>query len=365
MLNPATPPDEDIYLLIAGVAGRSFGAPPQGTCLWPTPGQARSFDRAKHTGTLLCDAQEKDNIVFGPNPRTYLARSKSTWDINRCGHYIPRPMDAVQRAKTIDRPVNNWDDDRYSSAFPKNSLATVTQAISLSDDDQREERLRVQKTELIRHAESLLSTNKSVVLCEGEPEIVEEDRAEHFPEVKSIATDNHGLKLENDHLPHDAGNVQPEPVCNGPPQTRSRTRSALYRCRPPEFPSDFEDDGLLYDSYGVPMRIEEYAGDSSNQATATSKDKPISRMVIRTPRTATSRAPKAGTMALTKGKASGGRSASRTNGPPTAAAHAAAMLAVWPPISAPGATIFDQHDDAPSNATTRQDDAFGAHSGDM
>jgi hypothetical protein len=36
MLNLATPQpplDEDIYLLIAGVAGRSFGAPPQGTCL--------------------------------------------------------------------------------------------------------------------------------------------------------------------------------------------------------------------------------------------------------------------------------------------------------------------------------------------
>ncbi len=41
--------------------------------------------------------------------------------------------------------------------------------------------------------------------------------------------------------------------------------------------SDFEDDGLLYDSYGVPMRIEDSAGDSSNQATATSKDKPTPR----------------------------------------------------------------------------------------
>ncbi len=219
-----------------------------------------------------------------------------------------------------------------------NSLALCTQAITQSDDDQREERLSVKKTELIRHAESLLSTNKTVVLCESEPDIVEEDWAEHFPEVMSIATDNHGLELENDHPPHDAGNVQPEPVCNGPPQTRSRIRSALHRCPSPEFPSDFEDDRLLCDSYGV---------------------------VFRTPRTATSRAPKARTMALPKGKASGGRLASCTNEPPTAAAHAAAILAVWPPLSAPGATIFDQHDDAPRNATTRQDDAFGAHPGDM
>ena len=186
-------------------------------------------------------------------------------------------MDAVQRAKTIARQVNNWDDDRYSSASPKNSLATVAQEVFLSDDDQRGDRLKLYKSELARHAESLLSTNKSVVLCESEPDIVEEDRAEHFPEVMSIETDNHGLELENDHPPYDAGNVQPEPVCNGPPQSRSRTRSASYRYPSPGFPSasDLEDDGLLYDSYGVPMRIEEYAGDSSNQATATSKDKPV------------------------------------------------------------------------------------------
>jgi hypothetical protein len=41
------------------------------------------------------------------------------------------------------------------------------------------------------------------------------------------------------------------------------------------------------------------------------------------------------------------------------------MLDVWPPLSAPGATIFDQHDDASHNATTRPDLAFGDHPGDM
>ncbi len=70
--------------------------------------------------------------------------------------------------------------------YPKNSLTIRTQAISLSDEDQRDELLRAQKAELLRHAESLLSTNKSVVLRESEPDIVEEDRAEHFPEVTSI-----------------------------------------------------------------------------------------------------------------------------------------------------------------------------------
>ncbi len=108
-------------------------------------------------------------------------------------------------------------------------------------------------------------------------------------------------------------------------------------------------------------------GNSSNQASGTSesRDKPNPRMVIHTPRTATSRAPKDGTTAPPKGKASGVRSASRNHGPSTAAAHAAAMLDVWPQLSAPRATIFDQHDDSSHNATMRPDLAEGDHPGDM
>ncbi len=149
--------------------------------------------------------------------------------------------------------MNYWD-DRFFMESPKHSLTIRTQEISLSDEDQRDERLRAPRAELLRHAEFLLSTNKSVVLCESEPAIVEEDRAAQFPQVTSIE-DNHGLELENDRPPRDAGNVQPEPVCNVPPQTYSRTRIASLRYPSPDFPSDFEDGGLLYDSYGVPMRL--------------------------------------------------------------------------------------------------------------
>ena len=83
-----------------------------------------------------------------------------------------------------------------------------------------------------------------MVLYDREPVIVEEDRAEQIPEVMSME-DNHGLELENDHPPRDAGNVQPELVCNVPPQTRSRTRIALLLYPPPDFPSNYEDGGLL------------------------------------------------------------------------------------------------------------------------
>ena len=75
-----------------------------------------------------------------------------------------------------------------------------------------------------------------MVLCESEPDIVEGDRAEHFPEVTwslvtsmQIDENDHGLELENDHPPDDVGNVQPEPVRNEPPQTRSRSRKASRR----------------------------------------------------------------------------------------------------------------------------------------
>jgi hypothetical protein len=100
-------------------------------------------------------------------------------------------------------------------ASPKDSLTFRTQEISLSDEDQRNERLQAPRAELLRHAESLLSNNKSMVLYECEPVIMEEDRAEQIPEVTSMK-DNHGLELENNHPPRGAGNVQPPKLAVGP-----------------------------------------------------------------------------------------------------------------------------------------------------
>ncbi len=68
-------------------------------------------------------------------------------------------------------------------ASSKDSLTSRTQEITLSDDDQRVKLLQGPRPELLRHAESLLSNNKSAVLSEREPDIVEEDRAEQFPEA--------------------------------------------------------------------------------------------------------------------------------------------------------------------------------------
>jgi hypothetical protein len=305
--------------------------------------------------------------IFGPNSRPALDTSKTRWDKDRFGYHNQRPRIydevATYRANAIRNSANYWD-DRFSMESPKDSLTSRTQGITLSDDDQHYELLHSPPPELLRHADFLLSNTKSMALYEREPVIVEEDCAGQVPEATSSGADL-GSELEIDHPPRDAGNVQPETVCNVPPQTRSRTRMASYRHPSPFCPSDDEDGGLLYESYGVPMRPGEDLGNSSTQASGTSGDKPNPRMVIHTPRTAAPRAPKDGTPAPPKGKTSGSRSAPRKHGPSTAAAHAAAMLDFWPLISAPGATVFDQHNDASRNATTRPDLAEGDHPGNM
>ena len=181
--------------------------------------------------------------IFGPKSRPALDKSKTRWDKDCFGYHNQRPRNfdeaAVYRVNAIQSSVNHWDDSS-TMASPKDSLTIRTQEISLSDEDQRDERLRAPpRAELLHHAESLPSSTKSVVLYEREPVIVEEDRAEQIPEVMSTE-DNHGLELEIDHPPRDAGNVQPESVCNVPPQTRIRTRSASLRYPSPGFPSDYE-----------------------------------------------------------------------------------------------------------------------------
>ncbi len=120
-------------------------------------------------------------------------------------------------------------------ASPKDSLTSRTQGITLSDEDQHDEPLQGPRPELLRHAESLLTNTKSMALI-YEPVNEEEDFAGQDPEVMSSG-DDHGSELEINHPQHDAGNVQPETVCNVPPQTRSRTRRASFRYRLNDRPS--------------------------------------------------------------------------------------------------------------------------------
>ena len=310
--------------------------------------------------------------IFGPKSCPALDTSKTRWDTDRFGHRNPRPkvhdMDATYRADAIRNSVNHWD-GRSIVASPKDSLTSRTQGITLSNDDQQEVHINRPRREMLRYAESLLSTNKSLALIH-EPVMEEEDCAGQVPGATS-SDDDRGSELEINHPQDDARNVQPEPVCNEPRQTRSRTRFASYRYPSPVFPGDDEVGDPLADTRGVPQRPGEDIGNSSTQATGKSRDKPNKRMVITTAGTTTPRATKDGTSASSKGKASGGKSAPRNFVPPTAAELRAANLAYWPPISAspplsaPGATTYDQHGDASHNAPTSPDLPEGEHPGDM
>jgi hypothetical protein len=119
--------------------------------------------------------------IFGPKSRPALDKSKTMWDKDCFGYHNQRPWNsdeaAVYRVNAIQSSVNHWD-DRSTMASPKDSLTICTQEISLSDEDRRDERLRAPpRAELLHHAESLLTSTKSVVLYEREPVIVEELRS--------------------------------------------------------------------------------------------------------------------------------------------------------------------------------------------
>ena len=83
--------------------------------------------------------------IFGPNSRPALDTSKTRWDKDCFGYHNLRPRivdeAAVYRVNAIQSSVNYWD-DRSTMSSPKDSLTIRTQEISLSDEDQCDERPR-------------------------------------------------------------------------------------------------------------------------------------------------------------------------------------------------------------------------------
>ena len=102
--------------------------------------------------------------------------------------------------------------------------------------------------------------------------------------------------------------------------------------------------------------------DDSYQAPVENTSKPPKRSESVTPRTTTLRAPRSGTSAPTGGNASGHQYDLRTLRPSTATE----VSAVWPQLSAPGATIYDQHDATSTPAATSpRGDGSAANYADM
>ena len=113
-----------------------------------------------------------------------------------------------------------------------------------------------------------------------------------------------------------------------------------YNYPTPVIPGGDDGAGPMADDVHDASQDDKNDIDDSNQEPVENTSKPLKRSESATPRTSTLRSPRSGTSAPTGGNASGHQYDLRTLRPSTATE----VSAVWPPLSAPGATIYDQHD---------------------
>ena len=140
----------------------------------------------------------------------------------------------------------------------------------------------------------------------------------------------------------------PESSRFGPRRTRQTTRMESYNYPSPVILGDGDGVGLMMDDVRDASQDDKIDTDDSYQAPVETTSKPLKRSESATPRTTNLRAPRSGTSAPTGGNASGHQYDLRTLRPSTATE----VSAVWPQLSAPGATIYDQHGATSTPAVT-------------
>jgi hypothetical protein len=119
----------------------------------------------------------------------------------------------------------------------------------------------------------------------------------------------------------------------------SDAHGITYNYPTPVIPGGDDGAGPMADNMHDSPRVDKNDIDSSIQEPMVTTSKLTKRSESAMPRTTTHRAPRSGTSAPTGGNASGNKHDLRTLLPSTATK----VSAVWPPLSAPGATIYDQH----------------------
>jgi hypothetical protein len=132
-----------------------------------------------------------------------------------------------------------------------------------------------------------------------------------------------------------------------------------YNYPSPGFPGDSDGPGSSSEDMADASHDDKNDIDGPRQEPVGTSSKPINRPESAPPRSTTRRAPRSGTSAPT----SAHKYDLRTSRPPTASEVSAA----WPPLFAPGATIYDQHAATSTTATTSPPGAavFGDSLGDM
>jgi hypothetical protein len=176
--------------------------------------------------------------------------------------------------------------------------------------------------------------------------IQEDDRSKKL-RGQSEETD-HEQDKEDDRPPQDGQDTMPEPCRFGPRRTRQTTRMESYKYPAPVIPGGDDGAGPLADYMHDASQDDKNDINGSIQAPMENTSKPLKRSESATPRTTTPREPRSGTSAPTGENASGHQYDLRTLRPSTATE----VSAVWPPLSAPGATIYDQHDATSTPAAT-------------
>ena len=296
--------------------------------------------------------------IFGQNSRT--VSSRSMWDDDRIGSARPWPRsyeEGLTVAKALYDSPKYWEDDKASSTSSKTSLTTLTQHMEIS-----EEQLHVKPLEPLKtcnsspHTERLHADYRKYLAQDEDCYICE---PHHLKKLRGHSEErDHQQDEEDDRVPQD----EPDPMSNpgrfGPRHTRQTTRLASYNYPSPGFPDDSDGPGSMSDDMIDASQDDknDIAGSSQDPVGTTSK--PITRPESATPRPKIRRAPRSGTSAPTTAHQYG----LRTLRPPTATE----VLAAWPPLSAPGATNYDQHAATSTTAiTSPRAAAFGDHPGDM
>ena len=188
------------------------------------------------------------------------------------------------------------------------------------------------------HAESLLADyRKHLEQYDSDCYIHEDDHAKLQDQSKEIDQEQ---AMEDDRPPEDVQDTMPETSRFGAYRTRRVTRMESYNYPTPVIPGGDDGAGPMADNMHFSPRVDKNDIASSIQEPMVTTSKHNKRSESATPRTTNLRAPRSGTPAPTDGSAFGNQYDLRTLRPPTATE----VSAVWPPLSAPGATIYDQHD---------------------
>ena len=280
--------------------------------------------------------------IYGQNSRTDFETSKSMWECDRIGNARPGPRfyePGLTAASTLYDVPNYWEDDKASSASSKNSLTTRTQHMEISMDELRvKQPFFPPKRNQSPHAESLLADyRKHLEQYDSDCYIHEDDHAKLQGQSEEIV---HEQEMEDDRPPEDVQDTMPETSRFGAYRTRRVTRMESYNYPTPVIPGGDDGAGPMADNMHFSPRVDKNDIASSIQEPMVTTSKHNKRSESATPRTTNLRAPRSGTPAPTDGSAFGNQYDLRTLRPPTATE----VSAVWPPLSAPGATIYDQHD---------------------